>query len=51
MIDLAERCPRCLLRPARCLCALVVPVTARTEVIVVRHIKERYKTSNTARLA
>ena len=46
---LSRRCPRCLL--ARCLCASLPRVEARTRIVLVRHLNERYRSSNTARLA
>lgn len=45
------RCPRCLLRWEDCLCADVVPVPTRTHFLLLRHIKEACKSSNTGRLA
>lgn len=49
--DLAGRCPRCYLPTALCVCAEVVPVLTRTEFLVIRHNKEREKSTNTARMA
>ena len=43
------RCPRCLFLD--CLCAEVPTVTTRTRVVIVRHHLERWRTSNTGRLA
>jgi DTW domain-containing protein len=45
------RCPRCLLAVARCVCAEIPTVATRTRVLIVRHMMERHKPSNTARLA
>ncbi|MGI5860953.1 MAG: tRNA-uridine aminocarboxypropyltransferase [Myxococcales bacterium] len=49
--DLAGHCPRCLLREAACLCDCIPRVETRTQVLIVRHTKERLRTSNTARVA
>jgi DTW domain-containing protein YfiP len=49
--DLAGRCPRCFLPEALCLCEAVAPARTRVEVVVVRHVLERFKSSNTARWA
>lgn len=46
-----ERCPRCFLKVSLCLCAEVPHVETRTRVLVVRHVKERWRASDTARLA
>jgi DTW domain-containing protein YfiP len=43
------RCPRCALRT--CLCAQIPTVATRTEVVIVRHVLERHKHSNSARWA
>jgi DTW domain-containing protein YfiP len=43
------RCPRCLF--ASCLCADIPVVATRTRVVIVRHHLERWRTSNTGRLA
>lgn len=47
----AERCPRCRLKVSLCLCAEIPRVETRTRIVVVRHIKELWKASDTARLA
>ncbi|MFN7132316.1 MAG: DTW domain-containing protein [Myxococcales bacterium] len=50
--DLLEgRCPKCLLRQEVCLCDRVPTVHTRTEVLLVRHMLEALKSSNTARMA
>ncbi len=49
--DLAGRCPRCYLPTALCLCDEVPQVLTRTEFLVIRHNKEREKSTNTARMA
>jgi DTW domain-containing protein YfiP len=45
------RCPRCWLRRERCLCSEMPHVAARTQILLVRHAAERFKASNTGRLA
>lgn len=47
--DLTGHCARCLLRSEGCLCDVVPRIQHRTEVIVVRHVSERLRTSNTGR--
>jgi DTW domain-containing protein YfiP len=49
--DLAGRCPRCYLPTRLCLCAEVPRLDTRTEFIVIRHQKEKEKSTNTARIA
>ncbi len=49
MNDPSGRCPRCLLRD--CLCAQVPAVATRTRIVIVRHHLERWRSSNTGRLA
>lgn len=49
--DLAGRCPRCYLPTSLCLCAEVPQVLTRTELLVIRHNKEKEKSTNTARIA
>lgn len=44
-------CPRCLFGTPDCLCALLPSVAARTQVTIVRHVRERHRASNTGRLA
>ena len=44
-------CPRCLLQQRVCLCADIPVVTTRTRVVIVRHHLERWRSSNTGRLA
>lgn len=45
------RCPRCFLRTDVCLCAHVQTVVPRTQLLVLRHCSEAWKTTNTGRLA
>lgn len=45
------RCPRCLLQQRVCLCAEVPVVATRTHVVIVRHHLERFRSSNSGRLA
>jgi DTW domain-containing protein len=47
----AERCPRCFGTGARCLCAKLSPITTRTRFVVLQHLLEAKKVSNTARVA
>ena len=44
------RCERCLLLQEWCLCARVPRVEVQTQLIIIRHWKERLRTSNTARM-
>jgi DTW domain-containing protein YfiP len=44
-----SRCPRCLFQV--CLCADIPAIQARTQVVIVRHPAERYRSSNSGRLA
>lgn len=49
--DLTGICQRCYQRLDRCVCAHVPRVAVRTEFLIVRHAKESWRTTNTARLA
>lgn len=49
--DFAGRCRTCFFRLEVCLCDRVPRVRARTEVLILRHVKEAWKSTNTARLA
>lgn len=49
--DLPGRCPRCWLRTGFCICAEVPKVVTKTEVVVVRHEREAWKSTGTARIA
>jgi DTW domain-containing protein YfiP len=49
--DLHGRCTRCYLQDAWCICAWVQPVTISFDLLVLRHWKESWRTSNTGRLA
>jgi DTW domain-containing protein len=44
-------CSRCLLQQRVCLCAEVPTVTTRTRIVIVRHHLERFRSSNSGRLA
>lgn len=46
-----ERCTRCLFLQRVCLCAQVPRIETRTRVVIVRHHREKYRSSNTGRLA
>jgi DTW domain-containing protein YfiP len=45
------RCPECLLLRALCICGEITPIRTRTRVVIVRHIGERFRSSNTGRIA
>lgn len=49
--DQPGRCKRCLIIERWCLCAEVPTVSPRTEVVVVRHERESWKSTGTARIA
>jgi DTW domain-containing protein YfiP len=49
--DMTGRCRRCYLLQAACLCAELPTIPTRTQVLVVRHALESWKTTNTARFA
>src|SRR5262245_59783258 len=49
--DLRGLCERCWQRIGTCLCADIGRVANRTEVLILRHAKEIWRTSNTARIA
>ncbi len=49
--DLRGRCPNCLLREACCICAEIPRIPHRTPVIILRHVGELRRTSNSARIA
>lgn len=43
-------CRRCLMQAAFCVCALIPRIDNAVEILILRHIKEAWKTSNSARL-
>jgi DTW domain-containing protein YfiP len=45
------RCPRCLLQRRVCLCAAIPTLVTRTRIVIVRHHLERWRSSNSGRLA
>jgi len=45
------RCPRCWVMQGHCVCAHIPTLPTATRLLVVRHVKERHKSTNTARLA
>ncbi len=49
--DLTNRCARCLVRRDLCFCAEVRPVDNRTRFVVVRHQLEKFRSTNTGRIA
>jgi len=48
---LAERCPRCLLLHRVCVCAEIPRISTRTRIVIVRHVAERWRSSNSGRAA
>lgn len=46
-----DRCTRCLLQQRVCLCAEIPTIATRTRVVIVRHHLERWRSSNSGRLA
>jgi len=46
-----ERCERCLFQRRVCLCGEVPALPSRTRIVIVRHHLERWRSSNTGRLA
>src|SRR5688572_5908690 len=47
----ATRCPRCLLQARVCVCADIPRIETRTQIVIVRHIGERFRSSNSGRAA
>lgn len=50
-MDDGARCPRCLLQQRVCLCAAIPTIATRTRIVIVRHHLERWRSSNSGRLA
>jgi len=46
-----ERCPRCLFQRRVCLCAEIPTLETQTRIVIVRHHLERWRSSNSGRLA
>jgi DTW domain-containing protein YfiP len=46
-----ERCARCLFQRRVCLCAAIPALATRTRIVIVRHHLERWRSSNSGRLA
>jgi len=46
-----ERCERCLFQRRVCLCAAIPALPTRTRIVIVRHHLERWRSSNSGRLA
>src|SRR5688572_7671171 len=46
-----ERCVRCLLQRRVCVCAEIPRIATRTRIVIVRHISERWRSSNSGRAA
>lgn len=44
-------CPRCYLRREICICPILPSVRTRSEFLILRHIREAHRPSNTGRLA
>lgn len=49
--SIIERCSKCRMQPAMCVCSLVPRLALRTRVAIVMHRRERLKTTNTGQLA
>jgi DTW domain-containing protein YfiP len=49
--DLRGRCRRCYLPDRICPCATLTPIPTRTEVVILRHAREAWKSTNSARWA
>ena len=49
--DEYSHCPRCYQRREICICPILPTVTTRTEILILRHIWEAERPSNTGRLA
>src|SRR5262245_51196302 len=45
------RCARCAFRQEACLCAAIPRLEPRTRVVIFRHHSERFRSSNSGRLA
>ncbi len=50
-LDVPAQCPGCGLYPGLCLCAELRPVATRTRILIVRHVKEVRRRTNSARIA
>lgn len=48
--DLSGLCPRCFLKVDLCLCSDLACIRSNTEIVLVRHVREAWLTSNTGRL-
>lgn len=51
MSPAAARCPRCLLQARVCVCADIPRIETRTQIVIVRHIGEKFRSSNSGRAA
>ncbi len=49
--DITGRCPRCLLRGEACICAVLPLVPTRTHFLILRHVIESHRSSNTGWVA
>lgn len=50
-VNLTNRCRDCFLQLRHCICARISPREIATKIVVVRHWKERWRVSNTGRIA
>src|SRR5688500_20292140 len=51
MSSATTRCPRCLLQARVCVCADIPRIETRTQIVIVRHIGEKFRSSNSGRAA
>ena len=49
--DMSGVCPRCFLKVDLCLCSELTRVRSNIRIVIVRHVREEWLTSNTGRLA
>lgn len=46
------RCPRCAVRREHCICAVIAtPIATRAQIVLIRHAREVWRPTNTARIA
>jgi DTW domain-containing protein YfiP len=46
-----NRCSRCFITQRWCVCAKIPTIETSFEIVIIRHLRESYKTTNTARMA
>lgn len=51
MTGMTGRCPRCHTKTTHCVCAAIPTLMTRTEIVVIRHFREDYRSTGTARIA